>query len=101
MPRYSQKFLEEAHSHTFKNEKEISESSLVVCLYCGRLYDPGKYEPELEEERDGQKTAFCHFCPVDAVIGNASSSPITDEDYIKECGAYWFEGKEVQLNIVE
>ncbi|MGM0431643.1 MAG: hypothetical protein ACQEQU_02900 [Spirochaetota bacterium] len=91
---FSQEYLENAHKHTFANEEEIRSSSVCTCFYCG--YQFGLRDIEeidwWEEAGIDVRTLSCPICGIDAVLGDASSFPITDPDFIKACTEYWFDG---------
>jgi len=53
------------------------------------------------EELDGEKTAFCHFCPVDVLLGNAAGLPISDEEFVQQFCSDWFAGEVVKLKTID
>ena len=88
--------VHDAHRHCRDHRSELAASVRCGCFHCCRVYavaeivdwiDPA---PEMVDElgRRGQ-TALCVYCGVDAVIGDASSYPLTPE-FLEAMRAQWF-----------
>lgn len=75
----------QAHKHSFKNRKEIEQSTICGCFHCRRTFSPDK----INEWTDKQETALCPHCGIDSVIGDATGYPLTKE-FLKEMDLYWF-----------
>lgn len=72
--------LSEAHKHSFGNAQEIKDSRLAGCFHCLEIAKSDCIDVEqLRGEKDGQQTAWCHKCGIDALLGDASGFPITTE----------------------
>jgi len=74
-----------AHGHSIHHREEILSSVKCGCFYCLKILPPSA----IREWANGDTTAICPFCPVDAVIGDASGYPITP-DFLRKMRAYWF-----------
>lgn len=72
--------LSEAHKHSFCNAQEIQDSSLAGCFYCLEIIKSEDIDSEqFINEDDGQQTAWCPKCGIDALLGDASGLPIKTE----------------------
>ena len=80
--------LDRVHKHSIYNEEEVLKSKKCGCFYCGNIYIPMDVRDYMAE-RNGQKTAWCPFCGIDAVIGDASGYEITEE-LLKEMNEVFF-----------
>ena len=79
--------LKEAHKASFKNEESVRRSSFCGCFHCLRTFPPS--EAIFMPEADGKRTAWCPECGIDAVLGDASGFPIT-EDFLRKMKEEWF-----------
>lgn len=84
-PRFE--YLKRAHKASFKNEESILHSQRCGCFNCQATFPAS--EVILMEEMDGQKTAWCPRCGIDAVLGDASGFPISEE-FLEEMRKTWF-----------
>ena len=84
-----------AHRHSYRNMEEIRKSTMVGCFYCLRIYPAA----EVTTTTDKGATALCAYCPMDAVIGDASGYPIT-HDFLCDMGNYWFDDQAVEEEVV-
>lgn len=84
-PEY--RLLKAAHKASFKNEQQIKTSKMCGCFACKSIFPASKVT--LVEETDGQKTAWCPECNTDAVLGDASGYPITEE-FLQKMHDEWF-----------
>lgn len=92
---YSPEYIEQAHKATIHHERDILNSSVCTCFYCGYQFDPHNEKEEIEwwdEESPKGKTIVCPMCLIDCVVGNASGFPVTDHDFIMACTEAWFGG---------
>lgn len=87
---YSPAFIEEAHSATIYNRETILKSTLCTCFYCGAQFNP--HEEEYLPWTDNDLTLLCPYCGIDAVIGDGSSYPVTELEFIYPCSFLWFGG---------
>lgn len=87
IPEYQ--YLKRAHKESFKNKESILRSQVCGCFSCLKTFAPG--EVTFREEMDGQQTAWCPYCDIDAVLGDATGYPITS-DFLKEMKKEWFGG---------
>lgn len=81
----------EAH-HACSNHKEaLSKDNVCGCFYCLRIFDPALIEDWIIDDNpiDRGGTAICPYCDVDAVIGESSGYPIT-EDFLRGMKKVWF-----------
>lgn len=74
-----------AHRHSIRHRAELMASELCGCFYCCAIFPPDQIQIWID---DGQ-TALCPHCPVDSVIGSASSYPITVE-FLARMKKHWF-----------
>lgn len=91
---YPPEFIKKAHKATIHHEKDILDSTVCTCFYCGYRFDPHK-EEELEwldENSPKGKTLVCPMCSIDCIIGDASGFPVTDTEFINGCTVAWFGG---------
>ncbi len=84
--RFSIQYLKAAHEASFKNKESILRSEICGCFSCLKTFAPG--EVTFRKETDGQETAWCPYCDMDAVLGNASGYPIT-QDFLKAMQDEW------------
>lgn len=70
--------LDKIHKHSIYNEEEVKNSKKCGCFYCGNIYIPVDVS-DYTTEHNGKKTAWCPFCGIDSVIGDASGYEITEE----------------------
>lgn len=91
---FSPELIKQAHKATIYHEKQIRDSKVCTCFYCGYQFDP-QIEEELDWIDEGpnkERTLRCPMCMIDCVIGDASGFPITDDDFIFTCTENWFGG---------
>ncbi|MBI9094748.1 MAG: hypothetical protein JEY71_07690 [Sphaerochaeta sp.] len=92
--KFSENYIDKAHKATIYNEKDIMDSNVCTCFYCGYQFNP-KTEEDLEwmdEKSPKGKTLVCPMCLIDCVIGDASGFPVTDSEFIMACTEEWFGG---------
>ena len=92
--KYSDKYINEAHKHVFKNYEEILRSKVCTCMYCSYQIKSDKLNEELPytTERDETKTLLCPMCGIDCVLGDAEGFPVTDIYFIARFTRKWFSG---------
>lgn len=73
MERISRCEAEVMHEHTLGNREEILRSSRCWCICCEKEFPA----TEIDDWVEGDDSALCPFCYVDAVIGDASRIPLT------------------------
>ncbi|MGE7666975.1 cytoplasmic protein [Ureibacillus composti] len=67
------------------HRKELEKDKICGCFYCEEIYHP----TNITEWIDDGNTALCPYCGIDAVIGESSGYPIT-EQFLKEMYMEWF-----------
>jgi hypothetical protein len=77
--------LRAAHRHSSQHREAVLASELCACFYCLAHFAPG----EIEEWVDGEQTALCPRCGVDAVLGSASPYPLTS-GFLRQMHDFWF-----------
>lgn len=77
--------LNEAHNHSSYHRQEIEDSTECGCFHCFKTFNP----TAIQHWVDGDKTAICPNCYVDAVIGDKSGYPLT-LDFLLKMHTYWF-----------
>ncbi len=75
MGKITKKMLDEAHEHCYMHKDELMKSRICGCFNCMATFRP----EEIENFIDDGQTAQCPECSIDAVIGDASGFPITNE----------------------
>lgn len=79
--------LEAAHKHCGQHRAEIESSRLCGCFHCLATFAP---EEIVEWCDEGEVTAICPRCDIDAVLGDASSYGI-DAEFLDAMHEHWFE----------
>ena len=74
-----------AHKNSTHHRKEIESSTVCGCFHCLNTFSPFV----IYEWVDKETTALCPKCGIDAVIGNSSGFPITEE-FLKQMKDFWF-----------
>jgi len=74
-----------AHRFSSLHRKELEEDKICGCFYCGKIFHPTKISEWIEHGN----TALCPYCGIDAVIGESSGYPIT-EQFLKGMYMEWF-----------
>jgi hypothetical protein len=67
----------QAHRHAIHNRPEVLSSDQCGCFHCLHIFAP-KAIKSWVMERDGEETALCPACGIDAVIGSAAGFPLTN-----------------------
>ena len=82
--------LEEAHRACSQHRRAIFESEQCGCFYCLRTYSPTAIVEWTDEDESGLgQTALCPHCGIDAVVGSASSFPVTPQ-FLQAMHQRWF-----------
>jgi len=68
-----------ANEFSIKNKNQLEKSEICGCFGCTRIFKP----TEVVEYITGEDTAVCPYCGTDAVLGDYSGFPITEE-FMKE-----------------
>ena len=84
--RFSIQYLKAAHEASFKNKESILRSKVCGCFSCLETFPAS--EAYFVKETDGQETACCPYCDMDAVLGDASGYPTTQE-FLKAMQDEW------------
>ena len=83
---YDEKALfEQIHTYASNNRELLLRSNRCFCFHCKREFSPEKIERYL----DGENTALCPYCQVDAVLPDAIECELNDE-MIEKMNRYWF-----------
>lgn len=78
--------LRSAHDRAFRNKPSITASTVCGCFFCKKTCTPS----DVLEWVRRDETALCPHCSIDALIGDASGLPVTDEAFLSEMHAHWF-----------
>lgn len=79
-----------AHAHSSRNRSLILAAQACGCFHCLRTFSATDLtEDDWVPERDGDATALCPFCGIDAVIAEAPDLPITP-GLLQAMQAHWF-----------
>ena len=79
-----------AHKECARNRKALEKDSKCGCFYCLEIYNPSEITEWCDEGTDGEVTALCARCGIDAVISESAGYPLT-EDFLKSMNDFWFE----------
>lgn len=83
-------WLERAQAHARRNRSELLAGDRCGCYHCLRTFGPEALgEDDWCRERDGEPTALCPYCGIDAVIGSRCGMPLTD-DLLARLRGIWF-----------
>jgi hypothetical protein len=74
-----------AHKSSFKNKTQVLKSRLCGCFHCCERFSPDK----IEEWADGDLTALCPHCHIDAIICDTNEFPVT-EKFLSEMKQIFF-----------
>lgn len=81
-----------AHDAARFNKTKLARDSRCGCFYCLHIFSPAEIYEWIPEENGGTEvTALCPYCGIDAVIGESSGFPITQE-FLKVMGRKYFDG---------
>ncbi len=75
----------DAHKHSSRHRAEIESSSRCGCFFCFKTFVP----TSIKSWTDGNQTALCPACGVDAVIGSASSHRL-DDTFLRKMHGHYF-----------
>ena len=76
----------EAHLHSYRNRRALEQADVCGCFHCLKIFSP----KEIAEYVDDHQTAICPYCAVDAVIGENSGFPVT-QDFLLRMRRKWFD----------
>ena len=74
-----------AHLHASAHRSELAASGTCGCYYCIRIFAFSA----IVKWKDGNQTALCPHCGIDAVLGDASGFPVVDR-FLRQMHRYWF-----------
>lgn len=76
----------DAHRFSSNHRVRLQNDSKCGCFYCGKIFSPIEITEWID---DPMGTAVCPYCGIDAVIGESSGYPITEE-FLLKMKKYWF-----------
>ena len=76
----------EAHKYSINHRSKILKDKKCGCFYCLKIFSPTEIADWIE---DKSGTAICPYCCIDAIIGESSGFPITEE-FLLKMKNYWF-----------
>lgn len=79
----------ELNEQTAYNRRLVANANRCGCFYCGSTFGPSDIEEWLHEP-DGEDTAICPYCGVDAVIVGSNSFPLSTA-LLSQLYMEWFE----------
>ncbi len=83
-----------AQAYAGNHRRELERDRICGCFHCLTLFEPNQICQWLESDHgDAQGTALCPHCGKDAVIGESSGYPITEE-FLKQMKEFWFAQEE-------
>lgn len=75
----------EAHKHAGRHRAEVMASQLCGCFYCLAIFHPS----EIDEWVDGNQTALCPHCGIDAILGDQAGYEL-NKNFLRKMHQYWF-----------
>ena len=78
--------LKRAHAFSAQNGKRLMKGEKCGCFYCLKIFPSNAITRFLKDEGE---TALCPYCGTDAVLGEHSGFPIT-EDFLIKMKNFWF-----------
>lgn len=79
-----------ANAHAMHNRAELLAGDLCGCYHCLRTFGPEALgKDDWCDEPDGEATALCPHCGIDAVIGSGSGLEVTRE-LLRRLHDAWF-----------
>lgn len=76
----------QAHDCSICNKRQLEQSKICGCFSCCEIFPPSEITDYISDE---EPTAECPYCHIDAVIGDASGFPITEE-FLMKMMKRWF-----------
>jgi hypothetical protein len=87
-------FLDKAHRRSIFHRAEILAGERCGCFDCLAIFAPDEITDWTDTGRpEGEWTALCPSCGMDAVIGDRSGLPIT-KDFLSQMHARWLEDED-------
>lgn len=77
--------FEKLHAYASNNKELIKESEYCYCFHCKKQFE----SKEVVRYLEGENTALCPHCGIDAIIPNNVDEPI-DNELIEGMNKYWF-----------
>jgi len=74
-----------AHIHSTKHRPAMEASAQCACFFCFRSFAPAQIKSWI----DGNQTALCPHCGIDAVLGSASPHRI-DSQFLRQMHQHYF-----------
>jgi len=74
-----------AQSHASKHRAAVEASATCACYFCFRSFVPAAIKTWIE----GNQTALCPHCGLDAVLGSASPHRI-DNQFLRQMHQHYF-----------
>lgn len=80
-----------AHSFSNNHMEQLKKDSVCGCFYCEKIFHPAQITDwiVIDNDCDALGTARCPYCGIDAVIGESSGFPITEE-FLSGMHHRWF-----------
>lgn len=82
---YSPETLQDAHRFSSHHRDSLESSDLCGCFHCATTFR----SVEIEEWTDGDSTALCPYCGIDAVLGDIDV-PDLSVDFLTAMREYWY-----------
>lgn len=74
-----------AHDYSSHHKRALLKDKICGCFFCLKIFSP----KEIVDWIDKDDTALCPHCSIDAVIGESSGFPITEE-FLEKMRGRWF-----------
>lgn len=80
--------IQEAAEFALYNATQLAQSQRAACYHCLTVF-PADEVGDFREEEDGEATAYCPVCGVDAVLGDVTGYGF-EEATLRALREYWF-----------
>ncbi|WP_086347708.1 cytoplasmic protein [Candidatus Enterococcus clewellii] len=75
-----------AHKSTSNHKNTLEKDSTCGCFHCLKIVHPREITQWISDKTG---PALCPFCGIDAVLGESSGYPIT-QNLLQQMEKYWF-----------
>lgn len=88
----------QAHDCSIRNKQQLEQSKICGCFSCCEIFPPSEITDYISDE---EPTAECPYCHIDAVIGDASGFPITEEFLRKMMYRWFWSGADRNVSVIK
>jgi len=77
----------DAHKYSANHKTLLLKDKKCGCFFCMKIFLPTEITDWIKDDVD--ETAICPYCCIDAIIGEYSGFPITQE-FLSKMHDHWF-----------